>query len=314
MNDYKLFTDEKEWLNERKKSVGGSEIATLFGLNKYMSRWQLWHLKAGLIEPEDLSNNDAVNRGKFLEPSIAAWVAHNEDWELLENLGHAFYENPNVRGFSATIDYLAKDEKGVFLIEIKTTNWRTWKDYEEKPSMQWILQLQAQMACSGYDRGCIVVMVDSQKPLVFWFAKHEATIAKLEREIDIFWQSIEDNEPPAKDYSDKGIPETIKQLCSPEEKAVVDWSQDNRANSLLEEWLKAAAENKESGERKKALEAEIHEKMGDASMVIGLADWKISRTQTKGSPGKRITADMVGNVIGKKAGYTKLNIKKLETA
>lgn len=57
-----------EWLNWRKKGIGGSEIASVMNESKYKTRYQLWLEKTGAVEPEDLSNNFAVNRGKTLEP------------------------------------------------------------------------------------------------------------------------------------------------------------------------------------------------------------------------------------------------------
>jgi len=53
---------------ERRKSIGGSEIASIFGLNKFQSANQLWELKVGLAEP--FEGNELTRAGLFIEPAI----------------------------------------------------------------------------------------------------------------------------------------------------------------------------------------------------------------------------------------------------
>lgn len=44
----------EEWLKERKKSLGGSDMGAVLGLNKYRSPYTVWAEKTGRIgeEPE----------------------------------------------------------------------------------------------------------------------------------------------------------------------------------------------------------------------------------------------------------------------
>ena len=67
--------DEAHWHTLRAMHLGGSDVAALFGLSPYTSKWQLWMEKAGKLAPEDLSGNMAVQAGKFLEAGIANWAA-----------------------------------------------------------------------------------------------------------------------------------------------------------------------------------------------------------------------------------------------
>lgn len=36
-----------DWLSERRKSIGGSEIGSILGLNKYASAYSVWANKTG---------------------------------------------------------------------------------------------------------------------------------------------------------------------------------------------------------------------------------------------------------------------------
>lgn len=47
---------EAAWLESRKKGVGGSDVSTIMGLNKYKTSYQLWMEKTGRMQPEDISD------------------------------------------------------------------------------------------------------------------------------------------------------------------------------------------------------------------------------------------------------------------
>jgi putative phage-type endonuclease len=65
----------KEQIQMRK--VGGSDVATILGLNPYKSAVELYHEKRGTIEPIDLSDNLPVEAGNVLEDGIAQLAARH---------------------------------------------------------------------------------------------------------------------------------------------------------------------------------------------------------------------------------------------
>ena len=46
-----------EWLRNRGKGIGGSEIASVIGQNPYMTNVELWELKTGRRKKPDISDN-----------------------------------------------------------------------------------------------------------------------------------------------------------------------------------------------------------------------------------------------------------------
>lgn len=60
----------EEWLEERRKSLGGSDMGAVLGLNKSRSPYTVWAEKTGRIgeEPE----NEAMRIGRDLEPYVAS--------------------------------------------------------------------------------------------------------------------------------------------------------------------------------------------------------------------------------------------------
>jgi putative phage-type endonuclease len=61
---------EQEWLELRRKGLGGSDVATAMGLSPWKSPMQLYLEKTGEIDPEPLTS-EVVYWGTVLESVIA---------------------------------------------------------------------------------------------------------------------------------------------------------------------------------------------------------------------------------------------------
>lgn len=59
----------KEWLEERRKSLGGSDIGAILGLNPWSSPYSVWANKTGRIP--DSEPNEAMRQGTDLEDYVA---------------------------------------------------------------------------------------------------------------------------------------------------------------------------------------------------------------------------------------------------
>lgn len=60
-------------LIDREKFIGSSEISTILGINKFMTRWQLLRLKSG-YEENDFQGNIYTKYGDALEPKIRDYI------------------------------------------------------------------------------------------------------------------------------------------------------------------------------------------------------------------------------------------------
>ena len=54
------MTSEEIWLEERKNGIGGSDAATILGLNPYKTNIELWEEKTKRKEAEDISDKPYV--------------------------------------------------------------------------------------------------------------------------------------------------------------------------------------------------------------------------------------------------------------
>lgn len=114
----------EQWLQERKKGIGGSDAAAVLGLNPYMTNIDLWKIKTGRKDQEDISNKPFVKYGTEAEKHLVELFAldfpkyeviHSEN-DLIRHLQYDFLH--------ASLDgrLIEKDTGRKGIIEIKTTN------------------------------------------------------------------------------------------------------------------------------------------------------------------------------------------------
>lgn len=130
------------WANARKKGIGGSDASAVLGLNPYMTNVELWKLKTGRKQKEDISNKDVVIYGNKLEPVlIDLFEADNQDYEIIDkeearkNKFHNFIYHNKYKFLLANLDGVIrnKNTNELGVLEIKTCqlnqyNFSKWKD------------------------------------------------------------------------------------------------------------------------------------------------------------------------------------------
>ena len=68
--EMKVLNSREEWLENRINYIGGSEASAIIGCNPYMSNVELYMLKTGQSEQEDISDKPYVQYGISAEPLI----------------------------------------------------------------------------------------------------------------------------------------------------------------------------------------------------------------------------------------------------
>ena len=75
MEKIELKHNTEEWLAYRKTGIGGSEAASIIGMNPWKTNVELWEEKVGMRDPKDISDNPFVQYGKEAEEHIRALFA-----------------------------------------------------------------------------------------------------------------------------------------------------------------------------------------------------------------------------------------------
>lgn len=309
--------DDAEWRTIRAQHIGGSEVAALFGESPYGSPYQFWHTKAGNIPPADLSDNERVQAGTFMEPAIAAWAAAKWGVNLQKFQGYAVHDT--VQGMGCTPDYWEPEQR--ILVQIKNVDGFVFRD-KENPSKIWeaegevltdaplhiLLQVQHELACTGFETAWLVVCVGGNTMYRMEITRRPATIAKLEQAVAAFWQSVRDGKEPPVDYTSDY--QTIAALYGdtvPKKK--IDLSTNNRAHEVAAAYLRGHAMEAEGNAIKQAAKAELITLLGDAEIAT-IGDFIAKATRVKENKGKKITAAMLGMIQGARKAYRIVSVEQ----
>lgn len=127
---------KEQWLEERKKGIGGSDAATIVDKNPYKNIVQLWEEKTGRKNAEDISDKPCVKYGTEMENILReSFKIKNPDFEV-KHEEYSIIRHPEYPFLFASLDGILIDKKtGEFgILEIKTSNIHRssskekWKD------------------------------------------------------------------------------------------------------------------------------------------------------------------------------------------
>lgn len=190
--------DRGAWLKIRNKGLGGSDAGAIMGLNPYMSPYQLWLEKTGQVEPEDLSDNEAVYWGTVNEPNVAR--------RFTEVTGKKLYRRGTLQSDThpfmlANVDRMIIGEHAG--LECKTANafaGKSWKDDEIPAS--YYCQCLHYMAVTGADMWYIAVLLGGNhfewKPI----PRNDDDVSALVDAETEFWRKVKEREAPDIDGSE----------------------------------------------------------------------------------------------------------------
>lgn len=199
------YLTEPQWLEGRTGGLGGSDAAALLGLDPYKSAYQLYREKVGDVPAEDLADKEIVTWGKLLEPLVAGVYATKTKRQLIDHGFHSFRRTDFGFPCSASIDreIAPINGNGPGDLQIKTTGAFTQKDLEEELPLNWQVQVQHELAVTGWKWASLGILTLPARKLVYIDVERNddfiTTLLKLEKE---FWQRILDRDPPPTDDSE----------------------------------------------------------------------------------------------------------------
>jgi predicted phage-related endonuclease len=255
-----VVQDSADWHALRARHVGGSEIAALFDLPieqrpaYLLSRFALWHIKAGHTPPPPVDKKRTA-WGLRLEAVIAEAAAEEAGWTISKG---GYVSDPTTPGLGCTLDYvilqpgpeeIALGFTGPGILEAKNVDWmvhkRTWTNDEPPPHI--LLQVQHQLAATGYTWGAIPGLVGGNDLKIYRYPARPRLIADIRRRVREFWTSIDAGQEPPVDGSTSAS--AVLASLYPE---VVDDAIDMTTNN---EWPEAAKDFQEAGAARKAADA-----------------------------------------------------------
>lgn len=113
-----------EWLEERKKGIGGSDASAILGRNPYKTNIDLWKEKTGKKEAEDISDKEYVKYGTEAEEHLRElFKLDYPQYEVKHNENTMIWDKEYPFLFASLDGELIEKETGELgILEIKTTN------------------------------------------------------------------------------------------------------------------------------------------------------------------------------------------------
>jgi len=233
----------EKWHELRSRGIGGSEVGTIAGLNKWESAYTLWAKKSGLIA-DQVEQSEAMEAGTLLEKFILEHYFERLNPSLI------IYDDVGTYALDwshANPDAIYENEDGTFGIwECKTArfedDWNLPKRGERGTGLDiprsYYSQVQWYMRVMGFGEAIVSVLFGGQKYREFYVIAD-----KFAQDTDLalatkFWNGLQIGEQPDWDGSISTY-ETVRQ----ENPDIVDESIDI-PEDLANEYLLALYNSK----------------------------------------------------------------------
>lgn len=191
---------KREWLAARRLGIGGSDVATILGLNKYKTAFELWLDKTGQLPIDDSETSEAAYWGNTLEEAVAKEFERRTDKKVRKR--NKMFYHPEHQFLTANIDRDIVKENAI--LECKTASAFLSKNWEgDEIPEQYICQVQHYMNVLNRDYAYIAVLVGGQKFIWKKIERDQELIDLIEAACIEFWEvNVMKEIPPAIDGSE----------------------------------------------------------------------------------------------------------------
>lgn len=262
------FTTKEAWLTERAKDITSTEISALFGINPWLTAFELWHRKKNK-DLGQFEENTRMKWGKRLQESIANGIAEDKEWGIKPKTEYIRLEG---LGIGSSFDYEILMPRA--LLEIKNVDSLAFKngwllDGEDlQAPVYYELQCQHEMLVSGIDTLYLGALVGGNNPKVIERKADEKIHKAILEKCEDFWESIKENKEPEPNFERDSC--FIAELFNTATKdKVVDVSEQLDYLSLTQEYKAFGEQETIAKKMKDSIKAKLLMKVGDAEKVVG---------------------------------------------
>jgi len=271
-----MSTEREDWLAKRRRGIGASEAAAIFGLSSYTSPLQLYHEKIGTL-PQSAAQTEAQKWGKLLEPAIIEGYAEETHRIVTRMDEYTIVQHPEHPWMLATLDarvlewvpteLFAGEDAGRFpgpgALEVKNATFFKREDWKREPPLAFQIQLQHQLACAGLRWGSIAGLIGGMQ-FVWTDVPRDDEFCKMLVDAErVFWQSVEERREPEADASEK-TKELLKRLYPRDVGTIIELPPVADEVDALRQH--AIAQLDKWGERRTQAENRLRQLLGDATM------------------------------------------------
>lgn len=254
-----------DWLEVRKRGIGGSDAAAAVGLSPYKSPLELWMEKTGRdaclpkIDPKDTAH--PTYWGSYLEPIVAA--AYTQQTSNRVRKVNAILQHPKFPFMLANLDREVIGTPLVQLLECKTAGEFGAKLWQDGVPEYVVIQVQHQLAVTGKQAAHVAVLLCGQKLEIHLIRRDDELISRLTTLEARFWEYVTTDTPPPADGSESA--DHALRVLYPGNALAIDFSDDRNLSATFADLVSLRADIKAREAQAEKLKQAIQQAMGDAS-------------------------------------------------
>jgi len=185
-----------EWVESRRKGIGGSDVGAILGWNPWKTPLDVYREKVEGVRTED---NDAMKAGRMLEDTIAKWYALETGHRVVKD--NKIRIHPQHDFLIANLDRLIVGNgngKGTGILEVKTASGWAFQQWEDDGlPLMYYGQIQHYMNVTGHKWGDFAVLVDGRHLKIIPVEYDKEFCEMMEWQLVKFWEEhIKPQVPP----------------------------------------------------------------------------------------------------------------------
>lgn len=189
----------EDWLEFRKKGIGGSDASVVCGINRYKTPIELWMEKVNNSPPQEAG--ESAYWGTTLEPIVREEFSKRTGIEV--NLVKRLLQSEESPFMQANLDGVCNDPKlGECIFEAKTASAFKIDEWEKSIPDEYMLQIQHYMAVTGFQAAYIAVLIGGNTFKWRLVERDDELISMLIALETQFWKYVQNGTPPPVDDSD----------------------------------------------------------------------------------------------------------------
>ena len=265
----------EQWLEYRRSGIGGSDAATVLGLNPYSSPYYLFCDKMGALpEKED---TESMRQGRDLEQYVADRWMEKTGKRVKRN--NTMWRSTKWPWMLADIDREVIGENAG--LECKTTSVYNRHDFSSgEVPLTYYVQCQHYMAVMGFDRMYLAVLVLNRGFYDFVIERDESEIGALAFAEERFWEHVTKEDPPMPDGSE--ATQNALKAMYPKEDGSLELKLPREAEEDLVQYMHLQGMIRELQEECDSIKSRTMDRMGEAALAIAgnaICSW-VTRKRT----------------------------------
>ena len=265
--------DDARWHELRAPDITASVAPALLGIHEYKTAFSVYQEKTGAVK-DSVSDTGAVRRGRLLEPvAVQVLREDNPSWAIRYNNGEdrVYYREAETR-LGATPDVEVVSERGKGVVQIKSVAERIYRQKwcangAPEPPLWIAVQTIIEATLTGSEWAAVMPLVVDNELItpIIDIPLNSGVMDRVRAAVADFWDRVARNDPYPPDYKRDG--DTLLSLYGSDDGSTIDLTGWNQGPELAAEDARLAGDIKIASDRRKAIKAELLDKMGSAAVA-----------------------------------------------